>query len=232
MLEAGDLLIAVKITINLRDESHPLVNRHITVGKGDGTKVERCHISLEIILQNFLLSVIVQWLLLNTTATLRIKFELAAFDNYFWSSFHEDANSLFKFRMLDNDDRFLEVAVEWNMGKHSSIFLSHFLMDWDFSILKPLDQRYFSALANGKVERVLGHLDVSLRVPHDALNNLVDNAGVELAVEESILASVKYVDILGVEVVHFHLFSGHSTSLTKAKICDKANLLYRCEVTD
>ena len=150
---------------------------------------------------------------------------VAFFDHYFWSSFHIDTNGVIHFWVVHSDVRSLEVAVEGDMGKHSAFLHGHLFVHCNLSLLKPSDERNFSALANRLVERVLGHFNVSLGIPNDALNNSLDHSGVEIAVEESIQTAVLHIDALSVEVYDFHLFGGHGAGLAKAKISDEADLL-------
>ena len=136
--------------------------------------------------------------------------------------------------MLDGDDRFLESGAEWNCGEHNIILvlLSHELMDWLLSILHPLDKRDFSALALRNVEGVVIHLNVGRRVPDDALNDLLLDLLVQLAVLESIGSRVQHLVILSEEAVYGHLLGGHGASLTENKVSDLTNSLDAIDVTD
>ena len=150
---------------------------------------------------------------------------VAFFDHYFWSSFHIDTNGVIHFWVVHSDDRSLEVAVKGDVGEHSAILHGHLVVYCNLSLLKPSDERDFGALANRLIERVLGHFNVSLRIPNNAFNNSLDHSGVEIAIEESIQAAVLHIDALGVEVYDFHLFSGHGAGFAKAKISDETDLL-------
>ena len=62
------------------------------------------------------------------------------------------------------------------------------------------------------------------RVVNDAFLDLFDDVLVELAIEEGVLSRVLHRKFLSVEAIDFHLFSGHSSSLTHANIREEASL--------
>ena len=133
--------------------------------------------------------------------------------------------------MLDGDHGSLQLGVEGDLGEDSAILLGHALMDGNLSVLEPLDERNFGTVANRNVEGVLGHFNEGLRVVDNALNDLLHNCRVKIAVEEGILLGDLDEDILSVEVDDFHLLGGHSAGLAKAKLGNLAALLNRCHVT-
>ena len=105
-------------------------------------------------------------------------------------------------------------------------------MNWLLSILHPLDKRDFGALALRNVEGVVIHLNVGRRVPDDALNDLLLDLLVQLAVLESVRARVQHLVVLSEEAVDGHLFGGHGASLAEDKVSDLANSLDAVDVTD
>jgi len=153
-------------------------------------------------------------------------------DHNLWSSFHVNANGVGEVFELDGDNRSFEAGVEGNVSDDAAFLSCHDFVNWDLSILKPLDERDFSAVTNGDIEGVLSHLDVALRVEDDTLTELLDDGPIKVAVQERVFARVKHKDILSVEVDNFHLLSGHGSGLAKAEISDGTDLLNRGEVTD
>ena len=105
-------------------------------------------------------------------------------------------------------------------------------MDWLLSILHPLDKRDFSALTLRNIEGVVIHLNVGRRVPDDALNDLLLDLLVQLAVLESVRARVQHFVVLSEEAVDGHLLRGHGASLAENEVSDLANSLDAVDVTD
>ena len=127
--------------------------------------------------------------------------------------------------MFNGNNRSLQFAVKGDLSENAALFLSHNFVDGNFGILEPLDEGDLGTIANWLVERVVGHLDVCLRVVDDALNDLVDDRVVKLALHQCVIARVQNEDVLSVEVNDFHFFSRHRTGLAKAEISNEANLL-------
>ena len=69
--------------------------------------------------------------------------------------------------MVHGDDGAFEFAVEGDLGVDASLLLHHVLVNWDLSVLQPLDQADLGAIADRLVEAILGHLNVRLRVEDD-----------------------------------------------------------------
>ena len=157
---------------------------------------------------------------------------VAALQNHFRGSFHVHADGVIKAGVLDCDDGSLQLGVEGHLGEDSAVLAGHNFMHCDFSVLEPLDKGNFGAVADRDVKRVLGHLNVSLRVVNNALGDLVDDGLVKVAVEEGILLGDLDKDILSVEVDNFHLLGGHGAGLAKAKLGDLAALLNCSDIAD
>ena len=142
-----------------------------------------------------------------------------------WSSLDINTNSVAEVGMLDGNYRSFHFAIEGDLGEDTSLLLSHNFVHWNLSILQPLDEGNFRAVADREVEGVVGHFDVSLRIIDDALNDFLDDRVVELALHKCVLARVEHEDILSVEVNDFHLFGGHGSGLAEAEIGDETHLL-------
>ena len=143
---------------------------------------------------------------------------LAVGDNNLWCSLHINSHSVCEVRVLNSSDGSLQLGVERHFGEDSTLFACHYFVHWDLSVLEPLNQGDFRAVADRDVERVLSHLNVSLRVVNNALDDLLLDVRIELAVRESVLPRVLDLKFLSVEAVHLHLLSSHSASLADANI--------------
>ena len=157
---------------------------------------------------------------------------LAGFDYDLWGALHIDTDGILKLWVLDRNNGSLQLGVEWNLSNNVAWFGGHHLMDRDLSLLEPLEERDFSTVAYWEIERVLGHLDVGLRVVDNALNDLCMDNFVKVTVVEGVNTCVLDEEVLSVEVDDLHFFCGHGASLAQAQISDETNSLNRGDVTD
>ena len=93
----------------------------------------------------------------------------AIVDNSLWSSLNIDTDGMLNVWVGNSNDGTLKFGVEWDPGSDSLFSLEQNLVNWDLSTLEPFNQRNFSSVAYWDVERVLGHFNVGLGVPEDAL---------------------------------------------------------------
>ena len=103
------------------------------------------------------------------------KVSSALWNNDLWSSLDVNTDSVLDLWVLDGNDRSLESAIEWTREANSALLLSNEVMNWDISILEPLEERDLSSVSDWDIERVLGHLDVGGVVEDDRFLELLDD---------------------------------------------------------
>ena len=236
-LKRGNFVSAIDVTLHLVHNMLELADAHILVRESHGAESYGGHLFVHDLSEDRVLVLLVQGhflrALLETGGVVAaLVVARAVLQHNLWSSFDIDADGVGEEWVLDGNDRSLQFAVEWDLGEDAALFLSHYVVDGDLSVLEPLDEGDLSAVSNRDVEGIVSHLDVSLRVVHNALNDLVDDCIVELAIHQCVLARVKHEDILGVEVNDFHLLSGHGAGLAEAEISDESNLLDGVDIAD
>jgi len=230
LLKGGNLSWAVDVTLHIVEDLVELANAHILIRKGHGAEGLGRHLNGHNLVEDGLLVLWVQGHLLGlllesggVCATLVVGRAVLQYN--LWSSFNIDTDGVGEEGMFNGDNRSFQFAVEGDLSENAALFLSHNFVDGNFGILEPLDEGDLGTIANWLVERVVGHLDVCLRVVDDALNDLVDDRVVKLALHQCVIARVQNEDVLSVEVNDFHFFSRHRTGLAKAEISNEANLL-------
>jgi len=245
LLKVANLFFSIDVTVHSVHDALKFAHAHIAVGEGKSAERVDGHPGLLVVGKDLLLLHVVEGHLVGNLVNLPRAISVlmlglmralvliaAVVDDDLWGTLDVDADSILDFGVAHSDDRSLELGVEGDLGEDTALLALHNLVHWDFSSLEPLDKGDLSSVADRDVEGVLGHFDVGLRVVADALNDLLLDHGVQVAVLESVLSRVKNKDILGVEVNNLHLLSRHSASLAKAELLNKANLLDRLKVSD
>lgn len=244
---------AVNLTFHLMHQGFELSKSHVTVGEGQSShRVDALTSSregtsssgflqhfLHLSLDNVFLVLLAQRSLIGSfvantflgVGVLAFEVALAVLNNDLWGTLDVDSDGILQIGMFNSRNGPLQLRVKGYFSQNSTLLARHDFMHGDISILEPIDEGNFSAIANRDVEGVFGHLNVRLRVVDNALLDLVNDVLIKLAVHESVLARVLDVESLSEEAVDFHLLSRHRASLSHADVRKNTCVLNRAQIT-